>query len=147
MVAEGAPPAVGDAPSPPTRRGPRLLSALAMLVSVASALGLAEVALRTWEAVRAAPLVPGVIEGPKALRVKDRIKPNLDAVIRRHPTSGRDVRVRTNSFGLRGPEVTRKAPGEIRLLEAVGPYRSEEHTSELQSLAYLVCRLLLEKKN
>src|SRR2546425_8023919 len=31
---------------------------------------------------------------------------------------------------------------------AVGPLRarSEEHTSELQSLAYLVCRLLLEKK-
>src|SRR2546425_3614523 len=26
------------------------------------------------------------------------------------------------------------------------PSRSEEHTSELQSLAYLVCRLLLEKK-
>src|SRR5229473_2586434 len=28
----------------------------------------------------------------------------------------------------------------------LGQYRSEEHTSELQSLAYLVCRLLLEKK-
>src|ERR1041384_1421709 len=27
-----------------------------------------------------------------------------------------------------------------------GHLRSEEHTSELQSLAYLVCRLLLEKK-
>src|SRR2546425_7321737 len=27
-----------------------------------------------------------------------------------------------------------------------GGVRSEEHTSELQSLAYLVCRLLLEKK-
>src|SRR2546425_2808359 len=27
-----------------------------------------------------------------------------------------------------------------------GRVRSEEHTSELQSLAYLVCRLLLEKK-
>src|SRR2546425_9775594 len=27
-----------------------------------------------------------------------------------------------------------------------GYVRSEEHTSELQSLAYLVCRLLLEKK-
>src|SRR2546425_6463091 len=27
-----------------------------------------------------------------------------------------------------------------------GGRRSEEHTSELQSLAYLVCRLLLEKK-
>src|SRR5687767_15449503 len=36
------------------------------------------------------------------------------------------------------------APGE--LLGLLGP-RSEEHTSELQSLAYLVCRLLLEKKN
>src|SRR3989441_7376165 len=29
---------------------------------------------------------------------------------------------------------------------SVGDARSEEHTSELQSLAYLVCRLLLEKK-
>src|SRR5687767_15184771 len=34
------------------------------------------------------------------------------------------------------------------LKQARGGYssRSEEHTSELQSLAYLVCRLLLEKK-
>src|SRR2546423_11669245 len=31
--------------------------------------------------------------------------------------------------------------------EVFGQLRSEEHTSELQSLAYLVCRLLLEKKN
>src|SRR6266404_9178023 len=30
--------------------------------------------------------------------------------------------------------------------EQHGRPRSEEHTSELQSLAYLVCRLLLEKK-
>src|SRR2546425_6465059 len=30
--------------------------------------------------------------------------------------------------------------------EAKSVDRSEEHTSELQSLAYLVCRLLLEKK-
>src|SRR3712207_8480617 len=28
-----------------------------------------------------------------------------------------------------------------------GNHRSEEHTSELQSRQYLVCRLLLEKKN
>src|SRR6185437_17029337 len=32
-------------------------------------------------------------------------------------------------------------------LRTLRPLRSEEHTSELQSLAYLVCRLLLEKKN
>src|SRR2546425_7192291 len=31
-------------------------------------------------------------------------------------------------------------------VEVPGDVRSEEHTSELQSLAYLVCRLLLEKK-
>src|SRR2546425_7167289 len=32
------------------------------------------------------------------------------------------------------------------ILTRPGKDRSEEHTSELQSLAYLVCRLLLEKK-
>src|SRR5205823_14422322 len=31
--------------------------------------------------------------------------------------------------------------------QAIDQQRTEEHTSELQSLAYLVCRLLLEKKN
>src|SRR2546425_6738520 len=35
---------------------------------------------------------------------------------------------------------------EIRRRFARKLGRSEEHTSELQSLAYLVCRLLLEKK-
>src|SRR5687767_6873285 len=42
-------------------------------------------------------------------------------------------------------EFTRRAflEGKLDLAQA----RSEEHTSELQSLAYLVCRLLLEKKN
>src|SRR5258705_5892564 len=33
-----------------------------------------------------------------------------------------------------------------RLFLVVSSYRSEEHTSELQSLRHLVCRLLLEKK-
>src|SRR5205823_15120306 len=37
-----------------------------------------------------------------------------------------------------------KELGGINIL--VNNARSEEHTSELQSLAYLVCRLLLEKK-
>src|SRR5258705_5158597 len=34
-----------------------------------------------------------------------------------------------------------------RFVEPVIEVRSEEHTSELQSLRHLVCRLLLEKKN
>src|SRR5262249_60468400 len=45
----------------------------------------------------------------------------------------------------RGSESTiagRSLPGAILL-----PGRSEEHTSELQSLTNLVCRLLLEKKH
>src|SRR3712207_8319028 len=37
-------------------------------------------------------------------------------------------------------------PGTIATTSA-GMARSEEHTSELQSRQYLVCRLLLEKKN
>src|SRR5438093_2870119 len=35
----------------------------------------------------------------------------------------------------------------LRLMMRRAPTRSEEHTSELQSLTNLVCRLLLEKKN
>src|SRR5687767_15715528 len=38
-------------------------------------------------------------------------------------------------------------PPEAAELKTPTGTRSEEHTSELQSLAYLVCRLLLEKKN
>src|SRR5690625_1170710 len=34
----------------------------------------------------------------------------------------------------------------IGIISAVRKYRSEEHTSELQSRGHLVCRLLLEKK-
>src|SRR5205823_12604516 len=40
-----------------------------------------------------------------------------------------------------------KSPRERTRTGGAGAFRSEEHTSELQSLAYLVCRLLLEKKN
>src|SRR3712207_6888214 len=42
-----------------------------------------------------------------------------------------------------GPEVT--VVDRMGLGDALA--RSEEHTSELQSRQYLVCRLLLEKKN
>src|SRR3989441_2234954 len=51
-----------------------------------------------------------------------------------------DVKLRDGSYIHIRPIRPEDAP---RLQEL---YRSEEHTSELQSLAYLVCRLLLEKK-
>src|SRR3989441_7453349 len=51
-------------------------------------------------------------------------------------------------------DASKALAGAVRKVEAVyevpflahATMRSEEHTSELQSLAYLVCRLLLEKK-
>src|SRR2546425_1800788 len=54
-----------------------------------------------------------------------------------------DVRVLEHGLHLLriGDEVGREIP-----TVELHPVRSEEHTSELQSLAYLVCRLLLEKK-
>src|SRR2546425_8653674 len=42
--------------------------------------------------------------------------------------------------------LSRHAAGGGRCAPDGQTKRSEEHTSELQSLAYLVCRLLLEKK-
>src|SRR5438045_7102555 len=38
-------------------------------------------------------------------------------------------------------------PNGYNGFQALFGHRSEEHTSELQSLRHLVCRLLLEKKN
>src|SRR5207249_9808495 len=58
-------------------------------------------------------------------RIRDRdTKPELE------------IRRRLFSGGLKGYRLRPKLP----------PYRSEEHTSELQSRFDLVCRLLLEKK-
>src|SRR2546425_4461064 len=45
-------------------------------------------------------------------------------------------------FSTRSSFFPRRPPG----CKSAKSSRSEEHTSELQSLAYLVCRLLLEKK-
>src|SRR2546425_6350529 len=56
-----------------------------------------------------------------------------------HRRPRRGVRGRTDQDGER---VAHRPRGEVQSAAA----RSEEHTSELQSLAYLVCRLLLEKK-
>src|SRR3712207_6940377 len=66
-----------------------------------------------------------------------------------------DVAVLAELARLRPYEVTLSLDGEVRTLAATmvavgntpwyGGGRSEEHTSELQSRPYLVCRLLLEK--
>src|SRR3712207_8670253 len=55
------------------------------------------------------------------------------------PASGRVV-------GVDGDVLVAEVAEEDLGLGAVAGQRSEEHTSELQSRQYLVCRLLLEKK-
>src|SRR2546425_6715739 len=56
----------------------------------------------------------------------------------------KDIPIRsTETLGL---DVSLEVGNVVESIEVSAGARSEEHTSELQSLAYLVCRLLLEKK-
>src|SRR5258707_4846295 len=60
-----------------------------------------------------------------------------------------DLHERDQAVNLRLPrsELGQDTPETQRVLAECRPHpRSEEHTSELQSRQYLVCRLLLEKK-
>src|SRR2546425_9412879 len=68
-----------------------------------------------------------------------------EEVARRSLTHGMSVRELIVELLL---EISATDPDEVRVPDALADVveRSEEHTSELQSLAYLVCRLLLEKK-
>src|SRR3712207_6906711 len=59
----------------------------------------------------------------------------------RRPAGARRTRRRGADQGDQGRPAGRGRRGRARRLT-----RSEEHTSELQSRQYLVCRLLLEKK-
>src|SRR5205823_6913182 len=78
---------------------------------------------------------------------------------RRQPTAGRGAICETWMLGLpvsadasRNPSPSAVPAHHVGVLSCTRARppgacsRSEEHTSELQSLAYLVCRLLLEKK-
>src|SRR2546423_10192324 len=63
----------------------------------------------------------------------------------RSPSSNAELVARYIGFAARECEEDEDGQSSfVELLKTV--LRSEEHTSELQSLAYLVCRLLLEKK-
>src|SRR3712207_8904620 len=56
-------------------------------------------------------------------------------------------RVNQGTASRRAARSMRRVVDPYQLYEAAVNGRSEEHTSELQSRQYLVCRLLLEKKN
>src|SRR3989441_3507805 len=91
-----------------------------------------------------------VLTLPKELL--DLLSASLRELVAEAPPSHPDARMRALAPAVDG-DVGGDPPGQQGVDERggeeplVGPGdRSEEHTSELQSLAYLVCRLLLEKK-
>src|SRR5687767_555356 len=66
------------------------------------------------------------------------LKARCPIVLSPHPAAVRCI--------TRVAEIMNEAARKAGAPEGTINWRSEEHTSELQSLAYLVCRLLLEKK-
>src|SRR3712207_7568895 len=68
----------------------------------------------------------------------DRLKPIVDRAIR----AGVHILVSNGNTG----EFYGLTTAEAEAMVHAAAERSEEHTSELQSRQYLVCRLLLEKK-
>src|SRR3712207_7204465 len=64
---------------------------------------------------------------------------------RRRTAPGAAARPRARLPGVPADRGTSRA--SVRYAARPAVVRSEEHTSELQSRQYLVCRLLLEKKN
>src|SRR5205814_10229932 len=74
--------------------------------------------------------------GRKAAHIGGQIGLSLDELAKMDEFIGSEL-VRIVFMACRGPASHKYDPNQ----------RSEEHTSELQSLRHLVCRLLLEKKN
>src|SRR5687767_4727782 len=82
---------------------------------------------------------------PRVLVVEmgDKILPGMGGEIREHVDGAlRDSHIEVHTL----TRVVRVTEKSLTFEHNGAETRSEEHTSELQSLAYLVCRLLLEKK-
>src|SRR5205823_8160942 len=75
-----------------------------------------------------------------------RLERDQAALTSRTPPYGLESTKRSEQSVGTPPGCWRPGPGRAPPGFPSGTARSEEHTSELQSLAYLVCRLLLEKK-
>src|SRR2546425_8218131 len=78
----------------------------------------------------------------RSLRLNELMPKFQSAYRRHHSTETALLKVMSDVLS----SADRGAVTLLGLLDLSAAFRSEEHTSELQSLAYLVCRLLLEKK-
>src|SRR2546425_6473217 len=81
------------------------------------------------------------VDAAELARVKQQ-SATLEQQLGRYDPDGRVTSGRSAALAAALEDRIAVIDGELAQL---GPSRSEEHTSELQSLAYLVCRLLLEK--
>src|SRR3712207_8783284 len=79
---------------------------------------------------------------PYTTLFRSQLRPGVDRVPGLHERQGDDPRLPGVGQRRRRERVER----ELRRATQLPALRSEEHTSELQSRQYLVCRLLLEKK-
>src|SRR3712207_8914890 len=99
--------------------------------------GIAQVAAQSGLAVHLADVEQEMVE--QGLQT---IKKNLSRSVEKERISQEEM---DEAMG-RIESGTEYASDADLAIEAVPETRSEEHTSELQSRQYLVCRLLLEKK-
>src|SRR5207253_4099864 len=77
------------------------------------------------------------------LRARDHCCILVAAVVFR----GAQMQVCYGRLGIKFRGAAKLPRSRLRLAQCDVSFRSEEHTSELQSRGHLVCRLLLEKKN
>src|SRR3989441_8942155 len=87
-------------------------------------------------------------EAPQAGQATFNFKAAITQMVQRNASDlllkvGRPATIRVNGELV---ALDSSSPLKPEELKSLAEQRSEEHTSELQSLAYLVCRLLLEKK-
>src|SRR3712207_8005231 len=80
---------------------------------------------------------------PYTTLFRSRGKVNAALAFMRQSAQHRGDRSRPMRWAARGPTYGVESGGSVAKTQSK---RSEEHTSELQSRQYLVCRLLLEKK-
>src|SRR5262245_45236915 len=95
---------------------------------------------------RKAVVVTRIYTGPDGLAHAEDIELTLSArgISEMFKATGAEFSVRPPTPGATPDTTTASSPSAPEW--HTGPERSEEHTSELQSLRQLVCRLLLDKK-
>src|SRR5437899_11394717 len=136
-------------------RGQELLKQVVALSNV-ECVAVADVYTRRDEEAR--QIVPGVSAVRDHRRLLDR--KDFDAVLVASPlhiharhfldtlAAGKDLYCeKTMTWSIAEAEECLAAAKRSSQIVTIGLQRSEEHTSELQSLRHLVCRLLIEKKN